>query len=394
MASVLQSFFSALRNLPIRLYTDEERGFSEIEREIKIVAVNFHFTRMCNYACGFCFHTAKTSHVESLENALRIIRMLRDKGCEKINFAGGEPFLPQYRSMLGEMVKFSKVDCKFPSVSIISNGVYVTREWFERYSQYLDILGISCDSVNEDVNQIIGRGKGDHIKHVRRSAALCHEFGVMFKMNTVVNRYNWDEDLSDLVQELKPFRWKIFQVLPLEGENKGPNALRDVNRFLISSAQFEKFVNLHRSSLRNPSMIKVENNAMMQASYILVDEHGRFLDSSTGGKQPTASMLEVGIDEALRQLGRSAGGGFDSDAFARRDGAYRAGPAWSRPAGGAVGGAPKALPDQGRASLSDLACEEEMAACAGPTDIEDLGRAWSAASGARAPAGLGKACAP
>ena len=26
-------------------------------------SVNYHFTRQCNYSCGFCFHTAKTSYV-------------------------------------------------------------------------------------------------------------------------------------------------------------------------------------------------------------------------------------------------------------------------------------------------------------------------------------------
>ncbi|KAH3716536.1 hypothetical protein DPMN_059260 [Dreissena polymorpha] len=27
------------------------------------LSVNYHFTRKCNYTCGFCFHTAKTSFV-------------------------------------------------------------------------------------------------------------------------------------------------------------------------------------------------------------------------------------------------------------------------------------------------------------------------------------------
>ena len=31
------------------------------------VSVNYHFTRKCNYSCGFCFHTAKTSYVLPLE---------------------------------------------------------------------------------------------------------------------------------------------------------------------------------------------------------------------------------------------------------------------------------------------------------------------------------------
>ena len=30
-------------------------------------SVNFHFTRQCNYSCGFCFHTAKTSFLLPLQ---------------------------------------------------------------------------------------------------------------------------------------------------------------------------------------------------------------------------------------------------------------------------------------------------------------------------------------
>lgn len=41
--------------------------------------VNYHFTRQCNYKCGFCFHTAKTSFVLPLE-AKRGLLMLKEAG--------------------------------------------------------------------------------------------------------------------------------------------------------------------------------------------------------------------------------------------------------------------------------------------------------------------------
>lgn len=48
----------------------------------------------------------------SLEDALKGIRMLKDAGMRKINFAGGEPFL--YPKILGKMVDFCKeVRCFF-----------------------------------------------------------------------------------------------------------------------------------------------------------------------------------------------------------------------------------------------------------------------------------------
>lgn len=47
-------------------------------------SVNYHFTRQCNYKCGFCFHTAKTSFVLPIEEAKRGLRLLKDAGRQHI----------------------------------------------------------------------------------------------------------------------------------------------------------------------------------------------------------------------------------------------------------------------------------------------------------------------
>ena len=44
------------------------------------VSVNYHFTRQCNYKCGFCFHTAKTSYVLPLDEAKRGLKLLKEAG--------------------------------------------------------------------------------------------------------------------------------------------------------------------------------------------------------------------------------------------------------------------------------------------------------------------------
>lgn len=73
---------------------------------------------------------------------------------EKINFSGGEPFLPQRGRHLGEMVKFCKQELKLPSVTIVSNGSMITEKWLQQYGDFVDILAISCDSFNEETNQV------------------------------------------------------------------------------------------------------------------------------------------------------------------------------------------------------------------------------------------------
>lgn len=73
---------------------------------------------------------------------------------EKINFSGGEPFLPERGRHLGEMAKFCKAELKLPSVTIVSNGSLIKESWFQKYGEYVDILAISCDSFYEDTNKV------------------------------------------------------------------------------------------------------------------------------------------------------------------------------------------------------------------------------------------------
>ena len=106
----------------------------------KGLSVNYHITRQCNYSCGFCFHTAKTSDGLTEDKARHGLRMLcQEGGMRKINFAGGEPFLkPKF---LGNLVKFCKKELGI-NTSIITNGSRVTERWFRKYGEYLDILGV------------------------------------------------------------------------------------------------------------------------------------------------------------------------------------------------------------------------------------------------------------
>ena len=45
-------------------------------------SVNYHFTRKCNYECGFCFHTdnSPTTSEVSLDEAKTGLRLLADAG--------------------------------------------------------------------------------------------------------------------------------------------------------------------------------------------------------------------------------------------------------------------------------------------------------------------------
>lgn len=281
-------------------------------------SVNYHFTRQCNYQCGFCFHTAKSSFVLPLAEAKHGLKLLKEAGMEKLNFSGGEPFIKDGGHYMGELIRYCKEELSLPSVSIVSNGSLIKKSWFKLYGKYLDILAISCDSFNEETNKQIGRGQGNK-NHVEKLMVLhewCRQYKVAFKINTVVNTYNVDEDMAENICYLNPIRWKVFQCLLLEGENVGASALRSAEKFYISDEDFQRFLDRHK----HVKALVAESNVKMQNSYLILDEYMRFLDCRRGGKAPSPSILDVGVESALNFSG------FDEAMFLKRGGIYK----WSK----------------------------------------------------------------
>ncbi|EUC27297.1 hypothetical protein COCCADRAFT_112096 [Bipolaris zeicola 26-R-13] len=124
-------------------------------RTVCPVAVNYHFTRRCNKTCGFCFHTATSSFMESSDRAKKGLLLLKEAGMRKLNFAGGEPFL--YPKFLAEMVVFCKDELQLESVSIVTNGSLVKESFFRQCGSKIDILAVSCDSFNESTSKMARR---------------------------------------------------------------------------------------------------------------------------------------------------------------------------------------------------------------------------------------------
>ena len=85
-----------------------------------------------------------------------------------------------------------------------------------QYSSFLDIMGVSCDSFKDDTNILIGRynaserQKLTHIEKMKMIRDWCNQYKVAFKINTVVNNFNYLEDMSAQISELNPIRWKVF----------------------------------------------------------------------------------------------------------------------------------------------------------------------------------------
>ncbi|KAK3716512.1 hypothetical protein LTR37_006408 [Vermiconidia calcicola] len=289
----------------------------DVESFTKPVSVNYHFTRKCNKVCGFCFHTEKTSHVASEDDMKRGLKLLKDAGMIKVNFAGGELFL--YPSKLAMLCEYCKVDLGLESVSIISNGTKITEKWLQNHGKYVDVLGVSCDSFDEDTNIQIGRGTGENVTQLFRIRGWCRNLGIKFKLNTVVCSFNWEDRTAETIEQLDPFRWKCFQVLEVQDENDASTTdtdldkrKRNAKRFVITDEQFQSFCQQHQHL---PCFVP-ESNELMASSYLILDEYLCFLDKGHGREKQSSSILKVGVAAALKEVH------WDQEAFLSRGGVY------------------------------------------------------------------------
>lgn len=293
--------------------------------QVDVMTINWHVTEACNYRCQYCyahwkdrpdprelFHDFGRSRdlLERLllffhpENTANPLRQRLNWKAVRLNIAGGEPSI-----LNGRLINLAKVarDIGF-QLSIISNGSRLSRDVIERLAPHLTCLGISLDSANSITNRDIGRidrqGRLPDIAGLIANLQIARSITpeITIKLNTVVNRLNAYEDLSRLVDQIKPDRWKILRMLPVTNQS-----------LAISDDQFSAFVFRHRSY---ESIQCVEDHSDMSESYLMVDPFGRFFQNQHlligDGYVYSQPILLVGPEVAFAELR------FNSDSFSSR----------------------------------------------------------------------------
>jgi radical S-adenosyl methionine domain-containing protein 2 len=104
--------------------------------------------------------------------------------------------------------------------------------------------------------------------------------------------------MSHLVRQIRPERWKVFQVLPMAGQNDGR-----VEDLLIDRRQFAAFVHRHQHLAVQGLAPIVEDNSGMRGSYVMVDPLGRCFGNATGRHVYSDPILEAGVQKALARVG-------------------------------------------------------------------------------------------
>ena len=281
-----------------------------------IPAVNFHLWEPCNMRCKFCFATFQDVKQSILpkghlprEQAVQVVQQLAVYGFQKITFAGGEPTLCKW---LPDLIATAK-DAGMTTMTV-SNGSRLSDEFLEVNKNKLDWIAISIDSLNAATNLTTGRaivGKRPlQLDYYKSLADRVKLFGYGLKINTVVNRNNFNESMNEFIRYAKPKRWKVLQVLPMVGQNDNK-----IDDFKISESEFQFFIDNH-SGLQSITNIVPETNSQIKGSYAMVDPAGRFFDNVTGTHNYSRQILEVGVTTAIQEVN------YDLPKFLSRGGQY------------------------------------------------------------------------
>ena len=281
-----------------------------------IPAVNFHLWQPCNMRCKFCFARfeevkdyLKRNKEVNKSHSIEIIKQAKKAGIRKLTFAGGEPLLCPWLPELLRLTKEIGI-----TTMIVSNGALLDKRWLQDNGEFVDWFTLSVDCLSWETNLKAGRAIGGQTPlsccRYFDLAIMIKSHGVKLKINTTVSRYNWRENLVDFIGTVQPVRWKIFQVLRIDGQNDS-----DFDRVRICSDEFDAFVKRHQT-LRSKCRMVVEDNEAMTSSYLMIDPTGRFYDNELGRHRYSDPIWRVGWERAQRQVA------FSTEKFLDRDGLY------------------------------------------------------------------------
>lgn len=284
-----------------------------VYRKKIIPSVNFHLWEPCNMRCKFCFATFQDVKKTILpkghlpeNDALEIVKQIALAGFQKITFAGGEPMLCKWLPILIKTAKNLGM-----TTMLVTNGSRLTDDFLESNKEYLDWIALSIDSLDDKKNIKIGRALTGKVPldkdYYYNLVAKIHSYNYALKINTVVNKENYKENLTSFIKYAKPKRWKLLQVLPITGQND-----IKVDDFKISQFEYAYFLKTHKSI----NITVPETTSHIKGSYVMIDPAGRFFDNAEGKYNYSDPILEVGIEEAYNSMN------YSSQKFIDRGGVY------------------------------------------------------------------------
>ncbi len=242
----------------------------------------WNITARCNQNCKYCHRFLNIMDLTYDEN-LNILNNLENSGITSITWTGGEALL---LNGIDDLLKISYE--KRIKNKIITNGKLLTRERIDKIYKYLDSITLSIDSINDDINDSLGRGR-NHFEEIKEILDYIKEkkYNVKIRINSVVCKNNIDDfkDLTNFLNNYDIYSWRIFKFMPLREK-----AVMNKESFDVSLDNYNEVVNY----IKQNSKIKIIDTRIeedMEKKYVLILANGDIVITNNGKDEKVGNAL-------------------------------------------------------------------------------------------------------
>lgn len=243
----------------------------------------WNITARCNQNCKYCHRFLNIMDLTYEEN-LEILNNLENSGVTSITWTGGEALL---LNGIDELLKISHE--KGIKNKIITNGKLLTKERIDKIYKYLDSITLSIDSIDDDINYSLGRGK-NHFEEIKEILDYIKEknYDVKMRINSVVckNNVNNFEDLTNFLNNYNIYSWRIFKFMPLREK-----AVINKESFDISLSIYDKVVSYIKTN-SNIENIDTRIEEDMEKKYVLILANGDIVITNKGKDEKVGNALK------------------------------------------------------------------------------------------------------
>lgn len=243
----------------------------------------WNITARCNQNCKYCHRFLNIMDLTYEEN-LEILNNLENSGVTSITWTGGEALL---LNGVDELLKISHE--KGIKNKIITNGKLLTKERIDKIYKYLDSITLSIDSIDDDINYSLGRGK-NHFEEIKEILDYIKEknYDVKMRINSVVckNNVNNFEDLTNFLNNYNIYSWRIFKFMPLREK-----AVINKESFDIPLSIYDKVVSYIKIN-SNIENIDTRIEEDMEKKYVLILANGDIVMTNKGKDEKIGNALK------------------------------------------------------------------------------------------------------
>lgn len=254
------------------------------------VEVCWVLTSRCNENCKYCYRFLDIKDVNYDTNE-KVLRKLIADGVKEITFTGGEALLYKGFTDLLKIANENGVKCK-----LITNGTIVANNNdIREICDYLNSLTLSLDSIDDNINEELGRGK-QHFSNVKTILEYLKNKDLKVTINTVVSKINIDylEDLGKFLSNYNIYAWRIFKFTPLR-----ETAKINQNEFAISNEEFNSKKDLLNKFNKN-FKVEYRQGDDFENKYVNIINAGDVTKTEDGVDIVIGNVLKENFNDILK----------------------------------------------------------------------------------------------